>query len=194
MVTTRTGRATTAENPGHLPDGTAIRFRPITGSDRDAIRARFHLLSHKSRALRFLREMPDELSENLLVTLVDHVDGIHHIALGAFIGDEPVAIGRLVRSDDHAGSAELAVSVRDEWHGRGVATLLTAELLGLAPEVRQITALVAAENRASFALMEKLGAVSLSCDGGVCEATVTLNEPPAPVAPSPRAHRFLRRR
>ncbi|HEX2893492.1 MAG TPA: GNAT family N-acetyltransferase [Marmoricola sp.] len=70
----------------------------------------------------------------------------------------PVGVGRIIRYADWPTAADLAVTVMDEWQGRGVATALLEELLRRRPEgVTQIATTVAADNTASLAMLRRLG-------------------------------------
>ena len=94
-------------------------MRPIEPDDRDAVQGAFARLSEQSRYQRFMSAI-NELSESQLryLTEVDHHD---HEALIAFDreGGLGVGVGRYVRLDDGT-SAEAAVTVVDEWQGRGL--------------------------------------------------------------------------
>jgi RimJ/RimL family protein N-acetyltransferase len=85
-----------------------------------------------------------------------------------FNGDgdpEPVAIARLVRS---GGSAEIAFEVADAYHGRGIGSALTQELVmdACAAGVVEVTALVRSENRAALAILSRvLGPFELRFEG-----------------------------
>ncbi len=110
-----------------LPDGTAAWVWPLLPTDRRALVAEFEQLSPESVRSRFLGPVV-HLSEAMLQTLVDDVDGIDHVALVllAEVGDDvlPVAIGRIVRYPDQPDAADLAITVKDAWQGRGVASAL----------------------------------------------------------------------
>ena len=98
-------------------------MRPIEPGDRDAVQGAFARLSEQSRYQRFMSAI-NELSESQLryLTEVDHHD---HEALIAFDRESGlgVGVGRYVRLDDGT-SAEAAVTVVDEWQGRGLGTAL----------------------------------------------------------------------
>ena len=98
-------------------------MRRIEPDDRDAVQGAFARLSEQSRYQRFMSAI-NELSESQLryLTEVDHHD---HEALIAFDreGGLGVGVGRYVRLDDGT-SAEAAVTVVDEWQGRGLGTAL----------------------------------------------------------------------
>ena len=130
-----------------LRDGSEVVVRPVRPGDKDAIAAGFERMSAQSRYRRFFAPL-EELSPRDLryLTEVDHHD---HEALIAFdrATGAPVGAARYVRSDDPA-EAEVAVTVVDDWQGRGAATALLEALVGRAREegLERFTALVLSEN------------------------------------------------
>ena len=144
-----------------LVDGTQVTIRPITPEDRDELRAGIAALSPSSRYFRFLQLGTP--SSELLDYLVD-VDQKTHVALGAEIVSPDlkttrgVGIARFIRLEHNI--AEAAVTVADDMHRRGVATVLLAELLHAA-EVRGIErfrAEIAADNTSMRAILDRAGA------------------------------------
>ena len=146
--------------PAVLRDGSAVLIRPVQGADAPLLADGFARLSARSRQMRFLR-IKNELSaaELRYFTEIDHHD---HEALGAVdrAGGRGVGVARYVRSAQDAQSAEIAVTVVDEWHGRGLGTELVAQLSERAREegIRRFTALVAADNVAVAGLARSVGA------------------------------------
>lgn len=106
---------------------TTIRLRPLRHGETGPVDAVFDGMSSHSRHLRFHGPRP-RLTDAMRRMLTD-VDGRRHVALVAEAVDggtvTPIGIGRLIATDD--GTAEVAFSVVDAWHGRGVGRrLLTA--------------------------------------------------------------------
>jgi GNAT superfamily N-acetyltransferase len=102
------------------------------------------------------------LSDAMLKHLVDEVDGIDHVALVmmAEVGDDvvPTGIARCVRYPHEPEAADIAVTVKDDWQGRGVATALLKVLIKKRPKgVTHLLTEVAADNPASLAMLRKLG-------------------------------------
>lgn len=142
-------------------------------------------LSDRSRRDRF-QTSPPELPENYLRLLVDKVDQIDHVALLALVPagsqvERPVGIGRIVRYRAAPASADIAVTVLDAWHRRGVGLALARLLVRRRPAgVSRLVTTVSAGNASALALLARLGTVALVADGhGTYEVTVEL---PAPVA------------
>ena len=111
----------------------------------------------------------------------DSVDGVRHIALLLIVlppegEEESAGVAHLVQNPDDPTIADIAVTVADDWQGRGAGTALAAELLQRRPAaVTRLRTLVAAGNRASLALLAGAGRVSSGLpEQGVLEVTVEL--------------------
>ena len=153
-----------------LTDGTLGLVWPLHPEDREALRAGFEQLSEDARYHRFLTTVP-HLSETLLHHLVDDVDGIDHVALALVVIDEdqvgvPAGVARIIRYPDDAAAADVAVTVLDEWQGRGVASALLAELMRQRPVgVTRLVTTVTSDNAASLAMLRRLGETTTSPAG-----------------------------
>ena len=77
---------------------------------------------------------------------------------------------------DDPATADIAVTVVDDWQGRGAGTALVSALLARRPAaVTRLRTLVAAGNRASLALLARAGHVSSGLpEQGVLDVTVDL--------------------
>ena len=155
--------------------GAPIEVRRIRPGDRDELGAAFDRLSPDSRYSRFLAATPRLPSGALrYLTEVDHHD---HEALVAFEPDSRrgVGVARYVRVGDDV--AEAAVTVADDWHGRGAGTLLL-ELLALRAReegVARFRALMLTSNADMRDMLERLGPVeTLARDAGTLEVEVEL--------------------
>src|SRR5712691_9428433 len=106
-----------------LRDGSVVHVRPIEPGDKKLLRAAFDRLGAESRYRRFLHPVK-QLSERELAyfTEVDHYDHEAVLTVGPH-GTEPVGVARYIRLADPK-AAEVAIAVVDDWHGRGVGTLL----------------------------------------------------------------------
>ena len=122
-------------------------MRPVRPEDKDAIVDGFERMSPESRYRRFFAPL-ERLGDRDLryLTEVDHRD---HEALVAFDRQTgtPVGVARYVRSDEPL-EAEVAVTVIDDWQGRGAATALLESLIERARDegVERFVALVMSEN------------------------------------------------
>jgi RimJ/RimL family protein N-acetyltransferase/nucleotide-binding universal stress UspA family protein len=172
-------------DPVRLRDGSTVVIRPIEPDDRDLLRAGFQQLSEHSRYLRFQAPLAT-LSEQQLSYLTD-VDHHDHEALVATApsGDDRdvVGVARFVRVNDRV--AECAVTVADDWQGRGVATELLDRLVQRAREedIDRFTALVLAQNTEALRLLERLGDTVQRRVGSQVELDIEL---PKPRQPSPQ--------
>jgi GNAT superfamily N-acetyltransferase len=150
--------------PIALSDGARIRIRQgHPGSDRDLLLRGFERLSPKSRYRRFLVPML-ELSEDAVryLTDIDHHDHEAIIALDEDTG-EGIGVARYVRHLERRDAAEIAVTVIDDWQGRGVGTLLVEVLSARAREegIGRFTALMLAGNDEMMDVLSHLGPVRI---------------------------------
>jgi len=125
-----------------LPNHRLLRIRPCRCWDSDTIRELYSRLSSRTRYLRFLCSMP-VLPDPVLKALTC-ADDRRCFALLAELeqpaGANAVALGNLGAID--AGTAELAVVVRDDYQRQGIGTALASKLLQ-AGEVRGFKRFVA---------------------------------------------------
>ena len=159
-----------------LCDGSEVVIRQVQRDDAPLLADGFARLGPESRRLRFLRRK-DELSaaELRYFTDVDHHD---HEALGALdhTAGGGVGVARYVRDASDPHSAEIALTVVDDWQGRGLGTELLAQLSGRARAagIRRFTALVSADNAAMIALLRRLCADPVHREHGTVEWEITL--------------------
>ncbi len=174
--------------PGHRPppaasgktvvlrDGSAVLIRPVQSADAPLLADGFARLSDASRQMRFLTKKK-ELSpaELRYFTDVDHHD---HEALGALdrAGGRGVGVARYVRDTEDPQAAEIAVTIIDDWQGRGLGTELLAQLSDRARQegIRRFTALVAADNATVAALLQNMSAELVRYGPGTVEYEITL--------------------
>jgi len=163
-----------------LRDGTPAMIWPLLPTDAETLRDGFRRLSPDSRRRRFLGAL-DQLDDPMIRLLVDSVDGVQHIALVLIVlppegTEEPAGVARLVQYPDDPATADIAVTVVDDWQRRGAGTALVAALLERRPAaVRRLRTLVDADNRASLALLARAGRMSSGLPQlGVLDVTVEL--------------------
>jgi RimJ/RimL family protein N-acetyltransferase len=159
-----------------LRDGSAVLIRPVRSTDAALLTDGFARLSERSRRLRFLGRK-DTLTEAELryYSDVDHHD---HEALGAIdhVRGGGVGIARYVRDREDPGTAEIAVTIVDDWQGRGLGTELLARLSDRACQegIGRFTALVAADNAAVAGLLRNSGAGLVRRGPGTVEYEIVL--------------------
>ena len=168
-----------------LRDGTPALIWPLLPTDGRGLRVAFRALSAESRWRRFLAGTGD-LDDAMIHRLVDGVDGKRHIALVlvAFPAggiEQQVGVGRLVQDGTDPATADIAVTVADEWQGRDVgAALARAVVDRRPPAVRRLSTVAATDNHASFGMLRGLGRMSVRPEGpGTTEVTVELADMPA---------------
>ena len=145
-----------------LRDGTLVKIRPVVPEDKGRFLDGFSRLSPESRYRRFMAPL-DELTPDMLVhfTEVDYVD---HFAYVALLADEPgepgVGVARYVRLADDPQVAEAAVTVIDEFQGRGLGTILVEALGAVALEhgIHRFRGYLLIDNRPMLDLLEQMGA------------------------------------
>ena len=158
--------------PARLPDGTRILIRPIEPGDASALREGFMHLDAGSRYQRFLTPI-EYLTQPQLDYLpdVDHESHEALVAIDAATGDG-IGVARFVREEERPSCADLAIVVVDDWHGRGVGTLLAERLVAraVAVGVKSFTARMWAGNDAARRLVEHVGEDlrEHEADGAIC--------------------------
>jgi RimJ/RimL family protein N-acetyltransferase len=163
-----------------LKDGTPALIWPLLPTDAQTLRAGFRRLSSESRRHRFLTAI-SELDDSMIRRLVDSVDGVHHIALLLIVvpleaEEGPVGVAHLLQYSNDPTTADIAVTVADDWQGRGAGTALVSALLERRPAaVTRLRTVVDADNRASLALLAGAGRMwSGLPERGVLDVTVQL--------------------
>ena len=114
--------------PAVLQDGTEVTVRAILPGDKDRLQIGFHRLSPTSVKYRFLG-LKKELSVEELVYLTE-IDYDVHVALAVTLRREDeeliVGVGRFIEVEpgERGRTAEIGLAVVDEYHHRGIGTLL----------------------------------------------------------------------
>ena len=162
--------------PAVLRDGSTVVIRQVRGTDAPLLADGFARLSPRSRQMRFLGPKTMlSATELRYLTEIDHHD---HEAIGALSAADGrgVGIARYVRDAHDPRAAEIAVTIVDDWQGRGLGTELLSRLSDLARQVgiHRFTALVSAENAASAGLLRKLGASVAGQGPGTVEYELAL--------------------
>ena len=162
--------------PTVLRDGSEVLIRPIRGADAPLLADGFARLSLRSRQMRFLTPKTElSAAELRYLTEIDHHD---HEALGAVehADGRGVGVARYIRSTEDAQSAEIAVTVVDEWQGRGLGAELVAQLSqrAVAEGIRCFTGLAAADNVAVARLARNIGARFVGYDSATALYEISL--------------------
>jgi acetyltransferase len=144
------------ESTGTTFDGTPITLRPIRPEDESLLRDLFAHMSREDVRLRFFAPV-HELSQ-ALVTRLSHLDYGREMALVAQHDGMTLGVARYSADPDRL-SAEFAVAVRSDWHGRGVGHLLMARLIEVAQQsgIGELVGLMLHENKPMLDMCRELG-------------------------------------
>jgi GNAT superfamily N-acetyltransferase len=164
----------------HLTDSTPVCIRRVRRDDEQRLRAGIARLSAHSRYLRFFSGMR-EPPQGVIDVLLD-VDGHDHIAWGAIrtdLDDKPaLGVVHAFRDEDEPDRAEFSVAVIDEYHGLGLARLLTATLLLAcdAAGLETLSVSILPENAGAIRLTRLLGGHVTQRSGEVAEFDIDISE------------------
>ena len=165
--------------PVALRDGSKVVIRQVHSADAPLLADGFARLSPQSRQMRFLTGKKElSRAELRYFTDVDHRD---HEALGALdhADGRGVGIARYIRDAEDPQAAEIAVTIVDDWQGRGLGTELLTRLSRRARSegIHRFTALVAADNTAMARLLRNMSASLVGRGPGTVEYEITLMPP-----------------
>ena len=146
-----------------LTDGGWAALRPLRGGEIRLLEDVFEGLSPRSRQQRYLVPMT-RLPGPTLRSLA-HVDGHDHVAWVALVEGRPAGIARYLRTGHD--TAEVAFEVVDAHQGRGIGSALVDAVttVACASGIRWLEATVEPGNRASVALLGRLGIRLVHHDG-----------------------------
>lgn len=153
-----------------------LRLAPPEAGDESAIHALFQELSPTSLHMRFFggsRRAAAETAERVCSTTAAQGG-----ALIAWHSDTVVGVAEFYRTAP--AEAELAVTVAESWHHRGIGTLLIEHLIDVARTqgIRNWTADVLCDNRAMLRVLQDMGLpLHRRLEGGVVTAVIPLDLP-----------------
>jgi GNAT superfamily N-acetyltransferase len=163
-----------------LKDGRRVILRPGLPSDRELLVQEFNRLSPESRYRRFFA--PVKTMSGALLDYLTSVDYVDHFAWAALSaepgpGGEPrgAGVSRYVRLDDPE-AAEMAVTVVDDWQGKGLGRILLDALVLEALEngITRFEGDVLMENRPMQELLRRTGARFRPEGNGVLRFSIDL--------------------
>ncbi len=135
-----------------LRDRRKVLIRAIRSTDKPILQEGFHHLSDQSKYFRFFMSKK-ELSRQELAYFTD-IDYTHHVGLLASVvvndSEIPAGVCRYIMNDAGGNqSAEVAVTVTEEYQGLGIGTVLLKHLIriGKGRGIKEFTAFVLPENR-----------------------------------------------
>jgi RimJ/RimL family protein N-acetyltransferase len=179
-----------------LKDGKEVTFRAIRPDDKKRIVEAFNSLEADSIYTRFF-SFKRELTDEDLKTATE-VDFEKTVALVVTIpageGEETIiGAGRYVlyNPPNEQRSAEIAFTIEEDYHGKGIASRILKYLIAIGREkgVLQFEAEVLRENKAMLAVLARCGLpLDQSYEDGAYHATLLLT-PDAPATTSPATPR-----
>ena len=141
-------------------DGASITLRPIRAEDEPLLQDLFAHLNPEDVRRRFfapIRELSRTLTDRL-----SHLDDRRQMAVIA--RHDGVTLGAAsCFSEVDTRRAEFAVTVRSDWHGRGVGYLLLNRLTEVARQagIDELTGVVLRENKPMLAMCRRLGFITV---------------------------------
>jgi protein lysine acetyltransferase len=163
--------------------GSAVELIPLEPRHRDLLVEGFTQLSDRTRYLRFMA--PVSVLSGSEVEYLTNLDMVNRFAWAVLVEGEPAALARYSRTTTRPSVAEVAVTVIDEYQGRGLGPMLIQSLAVVA-QAAGFAAFefeVLPENRPMLRVLEKIGA-SWKQEAGVVRGEVKLEDvPPPPVDP-----------
>jgi len=165
--------------PVALREGSKVLIRQVRGTDAPLLADGFARLSPRSRQMRFLTRKKELSGAELrYFTDVDHHDHEALVALNHADG-RGVGIARYIRHVKDPQAAEIAVTVVDDWQGRGLGTELLTRLAARACQegIHRFTALVAEDNAVVARMLRHASASLADRSPGTAEYEITLAPP-----------------
>ncbi len=164
-----------------LRDGTPVRVRAIRPDDQQRLAVHFARLSADSRYYRFFEFRnvftPEELNR------LAEPDFLGHVALVATVYEDDgresiVGDCHYVALQDRQDTAEMAVSVIDDYQRRGIGTLLLEHMAEVARRagIRRLEADVLASNRGALRFLTRLGFETSGTSGGVHRMAISMED------------------
>ena len=162
----------------HAKNGTPIRIRPLRADDREREIAFINSLSEESRYFRMFtpqKYLPPHLVDQLM-----DIDGDRRMAFVATVGVDTqerfIGISRYGGAEE-PHTAELGITVADDWLRQGIATQLIEQLCRYAKSrgIARLVGLVLAQNTRMLALAHRMGFSSRHVDGGLIRIELDLD-------------------
>jgi len=142
-----------------LSDGTPVTLRPIRPDDKERLRTAFRGLDNASVYTRFFHHKQDVTDAEL--RRLTELDPAKEVALvvttGSVDSERIIAVGRYALSGER--TAEVAFTVEEDFHRRGLAGRLLKELAQTARErgIARFEAYVLPQNASMLGVFERSG-------------------------------------
>lgn len=164
-----------------LKDGTAVTVRALRADDREHVAQAVRRLDRESVYLRLFgyRKELTEAGLDRIMRFDPDTEVVLVATLGAGRDERVIGGGRYVVDDPSAipRSAEIAFTIDEEYHGRGLASRLLRHLALIARDrgIAAFTADVLAENAGMLRVFERSGLpLTTRREGGVVQAKLAL--------------------
>ena len=169
-----------------LRGGERITVRSMTAGDAEAVRTAFGHLSPASLRSRFFTPMP-RLTRGVVADLT-LVDDRRIVLLALDETGQVIGEARAVRRREDPATAEIAVTVDDAHHRRGVGSALMRHLRREAERagIERLAGHILTDNSAAQALLLRGDAVASFAEPGVLGFEIPLAGAAAVAAPSDR--------
>lgn len=159
--------------PVQIEDGTFVQLRPIHPIDGTKAEEFRSTLSAESIYARFLGYIP-RISEKLVKRLTE-IDYSKEMAIIGEVSHEMekeiIAVARI--ASDENKSAEFAIIISDDWHGKNLGSILTKYMIEIAEDMgfESIYALLFSRNLNMKKILEEEGFDFSPSDPGITIAT-----------------------
>ena len=173
-------RTAKRENRYRLKDQTCIELGLIGPQDKQRYLNGFNRLSPRTNINRF-HTFKTGFTEKELDYLLN-IDNVHHLAIGAIDckkRNTGIGLARYICQKDNPNQAEVAITVIDEYQGRGLGKLLYQQLINKAQQngITSLRNIIKKDNRAMLHILEQLGAIQISENDQVYELELQLKRP-----------------
>lgn len=160
-----------------LRTGDTVWIRPVRSTDAAELQRAFALLSETSRYRRFMTGTPRLTdSQAAYFTEVDHLDHEAYVVHAPDDATYIIGVARFIRYPSAPDEAELAITVADSWHGRGLGTVLVRTLSERALDVgvTRFRAEMMADNEAILRLLRSAGLTGETVAGAMVSGYIGL--------------------
>ncbi len=157
-----------------MKGGERLFLRPVLPTDIEKVKDFYDRLSERTKYLRFFIPKKEARADRVKkFTLVDYKKSMVIVAL---FNDELVGAARY-DWDSEEECLELAETVRDDWQGKGLGTILFRYIIKIAKEegYTEMTALILDENKNAFNILKKtVGELKIKYEGNLIRVTFEL--------------------
>jgi RimJ/RimL family protein N-acetyltransferase len=162
-----------------LRDGSKVVIRALKPEDRTKFRAAADRTGAESLRRRFFGAKRHFSEQEAAFFL--NIDFVNHVALVAVAQEQgrDVIVGGARYVIGQPGTAELAVTVIDQYQGRGIGAVLTRHLIALARDagVKELIAIVLPENAPMLKVLQQSGRnCKTRRQDGVVEVTLAVGD------------------